>query len=178
MKMKYRLITSALAVFLIGMFLFFFYTPFGLVLQTYLALRVQPIYLRFYSSRVAATGGIYCKQFSSDHLFELAMNDLKAAYDSSTAAIAQHTEPSDLRQRAYIELHTLSYSNAVTDFEDALKLWRQNPSGTYLNPEMVSSHLEMAKDCAAAKQRYWDYSKNSPENRQPSPKSEPAPSDK
>jgi hypothetical protein len=137
------------------MFWFFFYTPFGLVLQTYIALKIQPAYLRFYSSRVAAARGTYCGQFSSLQLYDLAWNDLRAAHDAASAAIAQEPTAFDFDTRGCVELNTLSYSNAVADFEQALELWNQKPVGENLDPARASAYLKMAKACAEAKQKYF-----------------------
>lgn len=174
MKFKTRVrILCAFVVLLCGMFWFFFYTSLGLVLQTYIALKIQPAYLRFYSSRVAAMRETYCGSLCERQLFALGEEDLWAARDAASAAIAQGPQPFDFYMRGRIDLDMLFYTNAVADFDQALELWNHKPWGDYMNPEMASNHLAMAKACAEAKQKYWEYWKNRPAN--PSPPSESKP---
>lgn len=154
MKMKQKMIYAAV-VCACGLFVFLFYTPFGLVLQTFIILKVQSVYLPFYCSRVAATRGAYCKHFSSEQLYSMGWSDLQAARDTVSAGIAQQSDSVELRRRAYIEMSILSYSNAVVDFAQALKLSKQPPDFDF--PLQTSNHLEMAKACAAAKEKYWRY---------------------
>jgi hypothetical protein len=164
MKFKAKTkVTIALLLFVCALFVFLFYTPLGLLVQTGAALQIQRVYLRFLSARVTTMSEFYGKDLVATQLHDMGINDLWAARDAVSAAIAQR--PGDqlmLRHRADIEIMTLSYSNAVADYEQALKLSKQSPNFDF--PLSISNHLEMARVCAAAKERYWYYWKNHPSN--------------
>lgn len=155
MKFKARTkVTVALILCVCALFVFLFYTPLGLLVQTGAALQIQRVYLRFLSARVAATSEFYCKDGVATQLHDMGINDLWAARDAVSSAIAQRPDDQvKLRHRAEIEMMTLSYSNAVADYEQALKLSKQPPDFDF--PLSISNHLEMARICAAAKKRYW-----------------------
>ncbi len=174
MKSKRRTrVAYGLILLMCGLFLFFFYTPVGLLSQASLALKIQPLYLRFLSARVAATGGVYCKDGVARQLYMSGMNNLWAAHEAVSAAIAQRPYPMGFRRRAYIEMGTGSYSNAVADFEQALSLWQHEQYDFDFNPTGTSNSLEIAQACAAAKNKYWLDRNNRPENPSTPPDFEP-----
>jgi hypothetical protein len=175
MKSKTKLtILFAFIILLCGVFLFLFYTPYGLLLQTRVAPKVQAAYLRFYSSRLSSTAGNYSRHTAAQQLFVMGQLNLWAARDAATMAIAQDPRPFDFYMRARVELDMLYYTNAVADYDAALRSWQQLQLGEFLDPKTLSNHLEMARSCAEAKQKYWEYWKNSSSNPPPASESKPA----
>jgi hypothetical protein len=154
MKLKRKAIPAFVAFLLVsGLFIFFFYTPLGLAAQISWSRRIHEAYLRFYCSRLAAAGNPDFQHPAALELYALGFNYLEAAHNAASAAIAQRPDPQGFRLRANIELNTLSYSNAVADFEQALNLSKGPPGFDF--PSLISNHLEMAKACEAAKVKYW-----------------------
>ena len=180
MKFKARskaiIVTSGICLIACALFGFLFYTGLGLDVQISLVLKMQTAYLRFFSSRLAATHNAVFQGSVAGQLHAMGVSDLLAADDAFSEAIAQQPDPRDLRDRAYIEMRLLSYSNAAADFERALILWKQGVGGGFdFDPGQTSNHVEMARACAEAKQRYSPFRKDRPPNPPPSSDLKPPP---
>jgi hypothetical protein len=155
MKLKMRWKVSFVVIlFACGCFIFLFYFPFGLMLQAGLVVKLQSLYLRFVSARVATVSTFDCKDSVARSFYQLAMNDLRAAHDTTSMAIAQHADAMAFRRRANIEMSSLHYSNAVADFEQALESWKRSPYHFDFNAAATSNQLELAKACARAKEMH------------------------
>jgi hypothetical protein len=178
--MKLRAVAKtafALAVIICGLFFFLFYTRLGLLIQVGAALEIQRVYLRFLTARATATREFFCQHNLARQLYSMGFNDLLAAHDVASAAIAQRQDGMEFKLRARIAMSTLSYSNAVADFEQALRLWNQGLVGDLdFNLQGTSNSLEIAKACAAAQEKYRQYWKNRPENPRSGSESIPPPS--
>jgi len=143
-------------------FLFLFYTQKGLILQAPFAWNtddpnlMESLYLRFYCSRLAASSNPALEQAAAKELLKLAIYDLQTAHGVASKAIAQTSSPhpSDLFNRAHIQMRLFAFDGATLDFEEALKQ-RQVFQDLDHSPMMLSNDVEMAKACAAAKERYW-----------------------
>ncbi|MGO9243680.1 MAG: hypothetical protein ACLPT4_05665 [Verrucomicrobiia bacterium] len=168
------IVTSGICLIACGLFGFLFYTGFGLDVQISVVLELQKVYLRFFSSRLTATNNADFQGAVAAQLNRMGFYDLQAADEAFGEAIAQRPDPRDLRDRAYIEMRLLSYSNAAADFQQALMLWKQQGGGFDFDPGQTSNNMEMARACAEAKQKYWEYWKNRSANPPPASDSKPA----
>jgi hypothetical protein len=165
------MVTSGTCLVACALFWFLFYTAFGLDVQIALVLKMHTAYLRFFSSRLAATNNETFQELIAVQLNTMAGYDLMAADEAANEATSHRPDPIYFRDRARIEMRMLSYSNAAADFDQALTLWKQGKGGFFdFDPIGTSNNVEMAKACAEAKEKYSRFSKRPPAN--PPPPSE------
>jgi hypothetical protein len=169
------IVTGAITFLACVMFFFLFYTPLGLDVQISVVLELQKVYLRFFSSRLAATNNPFFQGAVAGQLNAMGFYDLRAADEAFGKAIAQRPDPRDLRDRARIEMRMLSYSNAAADFERALILWKQGVGGGFdFDPGQTSNNMEVARACAEAKEKYSQYLRDRLASPPPASESKPA----
>ncbi len=149
---KYRkTIWGVALIVIVIIYLFLFHTAYGLWIQYSASLRIQcPTYTRLLSSRFASNGDVRFRKLAAEMLMALAGKDLYDAQSTWSTVIATQPDAKSYSARGYTYMYQRRYTNAVADYEKAVRLWDPHDWTGDVSARGLSNDLEIAKICAQA----------------------------
>ena len=143
--------TALLAVLVVVsvIYLLFFHTFYGLAVQWYVSQHFpRSPYARFLASRLMVSRDVRLREQAAIMLMEFGGEDLYEAQQVWNSVIAEKPDARSYSWRASTYVYQGRYTNAVADFEQAIRLWNPLDMTGDFSIRNASNGLETARACA------------------------------